>query len=181
MITAATKEASRETPVFEEVYETYFSRVYNYIFYRTLHKEYTEDIVSDIFMKVFINMDSYDSKKASLSTWIFRIAEHTLIDFYRTRKVHSNLDDQINLLSVDFEKQYEGITNDSRRELYLLLTQLNERQRTILYLKYYNEMTNREIAEITGINASTVGTIHQRAIESLRKIADCTILESLFV
>lgn len=170
-----------EKPDIEQVYEMYFSKIYNYIFYRVLHKEIAEDIVSDIFMKVLLKLDSYDSSKASFNTWIFRIAEHTLIDYYRMRKIHYSLDDQQNLLSVDFEQQYEEITSDSCRELYLLLTKLSERQRMILYLKYFNNMSNRQIAELTGINASTVGTIHQRALETLRRIADCTILESLLV
>lgn len=159
-----------------QIYDTYFSQIYHFIFSQVLHKELAEDIASDSFLKVINSLDTFDSAKASLRTWIFRIAHHTLIDYYRTHKIHMNLEYQINFLRVQFETQYEQITNDTCKELYRLLAQLSDRSKTILHLKYFNNMSNREIAAITGMNASTVSTLHQRALLSLRKKADLSLL-----
>ena len=49
------------------MYEDYFSKIYNYIFYRLLHREQTEELVSDIFLKVVVHLDSFQPGKASLT------------------------------------------------------------------------------------------------------------------
>ena len=66
---------------FEAMYREYFPKIYNYIFYRILSKEDTEDIVSEIFTKTARSADAFDSQKASFNTWIYRIAKNVLIDF----------------------------------------------------------------------------------------------------
>ena len=59
----------------EEIYEEFFPRIYNYIYYRLLHREETEDLVSRIFLRVAEHLQEYDPKKAKLDTWIFRTSE----------------------------------------------------------------------------------------------------------
>ena len=158
---------------FEQVYEKYFRRVYNFVFFRLLHREKTEDVVSQVFMKVFEGLQNYDMRKGSLDTWIFTIARNTLTDFYRLRKPAFSLDDERHQEpSVDFEEQCNLIADEELRELYMALTQLDERTRTVLTLKYFGTFTNREIAAQTGINESTVSTLCCRGVAKLQTILD---------
>ena len=92
---------------FEKIYAEYFPKIYNFIFYRLLSREDTEDLVSEVFFKVAKNLDRFDEGKAKLKTWIYRIAQNTLIDFYRSRKIETSLDDEETGYepSVDFEEQ----------------------------------------------------------------------------
>lgn len=167
--------------VFDQVYKEYFPKIYHYVYYRILHKEISEDITGDIFLKVMLNLKHFDRTKASLNTWIFRIAQRTLIDYYRVRKVHVNLDSQSHILFVSFGEQYRQNTEDTYKELYYTLSRLTRRQQIVLILKYFYGMTNRRISTVTGIPPSTVGTIHQRALASIRKSADLELLESCMV
>ena len=80
----------------EEIYEEFFPKIYNYFFYRLLHKEETEDLVSQVFVKIAEHLDRYDPHKARLSTWIYRIAENTLTDYFRTRKAPLSYDHEEN-------------------------------------------------------------------------------------
>ena len=157
-----------------EVYETYFPAVYNYVFYKLLHKQETEDLVSTIFIKVFKNLDRYDETKASVKTWIFRIADNALIDFYRRRKPQISMDDEENgldnTLHVDFDDQYNDIVNPRRKALYAAISRLSERDRTFIYYKYFEHCTNRSIAQSLSMNESTVAAILSRARAKLKVI-----------
>lgn len=159
---------------FERMYEDYFSRIYNYIFYRILHREQTEDLVSEIFLKVSVHVFKFDRRKASFNTWIFTIAQNTLTDFYRKRRVHLGLDHPEAETAATAEGSAEGewLSSEERQELLKGLSLLEERTRTVLPLKYFAEFTNREIARQTGINESTVSTLCVRGLAKLQKILE---------
>jgi RNA polymerase sigma-70 factor (ECF subfamily) len=155
------------------MYEDYFPKVYNYIFYRLLSKEQTEDLVSDVFLKVVSHLNSYKADKASFGTWIFTIARNTLADFYRKHKDVTSIDDEAfpeAALTVDWDEQCRLIENEDRKALYKALSALNERQRNVLALKYFGDFGNREIAQITGINEHTVSSLGVRAVEKLKSL-----------
>ena len=158
----------------EEVYNTYFSMVYNYVFYKLLHKANTEDVVSQVFMKVCRHLHSFDPEKASLKTWIFRIANNTLTDFYRKQKpTVSYSHDETgleNVLHIHFDQQYEQECAPTRQIVLNALKQLSERDRSFVYMKYFLNITNREIARRMNMNESTVSAVLARARQKLKGI-----------
>ena len=154
------------------VYETYYPLVYNYVFYRLLNKHDTEDMVSVIFMKVMNNLSAYDPTRASLKTWIYRIADNALIDMYRKRKNALSMDEENlgleNTLSVAFDDQYDEIANPTRKAIFKALSTLKERDRTFIYQKYFEHRTNRDIARELNMNESTVAAVLARARARLK-------------
>ncbi len=156
----------------EEVYNEYFSPVYNYVFYRLLSRENSEDIVSQVFMKICSHLSEFDPEKASLKTWIFRITDHALIDFYRKQRPSLSIDHEEtgleNTLSVHFDEQYERQVDPTRQAIFAALQQLPERDRTFIYYKYYLNITNREIARRMNMNENTVSAIMARARQKLK-------------
>ncbi|MEZ7891103.1 MAG: RNA polymerase sigma factor [Candidatus Wallbacteria bacterium] len=158
----------------DRMYEEYFGRIYNYVFYRILHREYSEDIVSEIFLKVISNRDKFDSSKALFSTWIFTIANNCVIDHFRKNSrivvFPSGAPALDTPVTVDFDGECEKILNNDRKLLYKALTLLDEKHRHVISLKYFSGLSNKEISEMTGINESTVSTICSRAISKLRSI-----------
>jgi len=163
---------SRESE-FVRMYEDWFPKVYNYIFYRLLSKELTEDIVSDVFLKVVSRISSFNSNKASFGTWIITIAWNTLTDFYRKSKPAVSIDDEgfpASVLAVDLDEQCRLIENEDRRELYKAMSTLNEKQRSVLALKYFSGFSNREISRMTGMKESTVSSLGVRAVNKLKSV-----------
>ena len=73
---------------FEQMYGEYFPKIYNYVFYRLLNREETEDIVSEVFIKVARNVHTFDGRKASFKTWIYTITKNALTDHYRSRRTY---------------------------------------------------------------------------------------------
>ena len=155
---------------FERMYREYFPKIYNYIFYRLLSREETEDIVSEVFIKVAKNAHTFDENKASFKTWIFRIAKNALIDHYKTKRDIASIDDEQAdiVISVDFEEQLEQISDEKRKVIYNELYKLNERERKIICYKFFEGYTNRQIAMIMEMNESTVGTVLSRTLKKLR-------------
>ena len=161
-----------DLPDMEQVYNEYFSPVYNYVFYRLLSREDTQDVVSQVFLKVCAGLSGYDPQRASLRTWIFRITDHALIDFYRRRKPVMSLDSGEpglqGALYVHFDEQYDRHMAPARKAVLAALRQLSEQDRTFIYYKYYLGITNREIARRMGMNENTIASILSRARQKLR-------------
>lgn len=160
----------------EILYCDNFSKIYNFFFYKLLHRENAEDLTAVTFLKAVEHIDTYNSDIAKASTWLRQIAQNTLIDFYRTQKKVVSLDDpDMGLeehLSVSFEEQYNAIASPARKELYKALSQLSERDRTLVYYKYILGKSYHEIAEDFQINESTLATVLQRARQKLGKLVN---------
>lgn len=164
---------------FIKIYKTYFPRVYNYVYYQVLNRAQADDLTSCIFLKIVEHLDSFDDSKAALSTWIFTIARRTLVDYYRKNKQYMDLDDFTDTLklSLDFEDVYREYEQEMNGDLNLLISKLNDKEREVIYLRYFEGYNNRQIAEKTGMNASTVGTLHERALKKMLKYAESTGME----
>ena len=155
----------------EEMYEQYFSKIYNYVFFRVMNKQDAEDITSIVFLKVAEAFSSFDPSKGDFSSWIFRIAENSLIDFYRKKRFSVNiedLDDSLTL-STDFEGEANLIKNERLKIMYNELAFLDGKTRHIIAQKYFLDKTIRQIAKDMNMNESTVSTMHNRGLQKLRK------------
>ena len=165
----------------EEIYREFFPQIYNHILYRLLHREETEDLVSRIFLKVAEHLDEYDPKKAKMSTWIFRIAENTLRDYFRTRRTQVSLDDvDVPLesrMTVDFEEEYNRILEPGRRAVFAALSQLKERDRMALYYVCFLEMNYKEAAKRLEMGESAFASALMRA---KRKLRECMEKNGIF-
>lgn len=157
----------------EGLYQEYFPKVYNFFFYKVLHKENAEDLTGRTFLKIAEHLHTYVPEKAKLGTWIWQISENTLIDFYRTQKRVFPLDaeaaDGCSALSVSFDEQYAQIINPGRKALYAALFKLSERDRMLICYKYLLGFSYHEIADKFQINESTLATALLRAKNKLRK------------
>ena len=154
---------------FESLYREYFPKVYNYIFYRLLDRDRADDLVSDVFLRVYENLDTYDENRGKLSTWIFTIARNALVDELRRAKQTISLDDGRPDLPSDIDVQLGYIQSEERKALYRQLAVLPDRERGILAMKYFGGLTNRKIAEETHMNESTVSSVVWNAMRKLRE------------
>ena len=167
MSTAAVKES------FEIVYEKYFSDIYNFIYGQILHRERTEDLVSDVFVKAMTNYERFDPSRASVRTWLTNIARNTLIDDYRKNSIRKSvsLDDEDNYTEPSYEDEYKVLKEDDEREVYRILSLLSESERELAGMIYFQNMKNNEIGEILGINAKAVSERRRRLLAKCRKLA----------
>jgi RNA polymerase sigma-70 factor (ECF subfamily) len=157
---------------FEEVYDKYFARIYNYIRYRVIERDAADDLVSAVFEKVLDKYGSFDPAKAPLEPWLFAIARNTLNDHFRRRKVRGWLsitDREENIASAE---SVEGAAQKSETDALLLaaVARLEDQERELIAMKFTLGLNNREIAGQTGLGESNVGVILFRAMKKLREL-----------
>lgn len=155
--------------VIESLYEIYYSQIYNYIFYRVMNKEITEDIVGEVFMKVISKFGRYDSKKSGLSTWIFTIAKNTLVDYYRNENLrnsyHTKYETDQDFSDIDFSEN-----QDSHEDILNTLRKLTELDRTAIFLRYFADFPYKNIAEHVGYTEKHIGVVLNRALKKFKTI-----------
>lgn len=156
---------------FTFIFETYYKRIYNYIFYRVNSHHEAEDLTSQVFEKIMVNIDTYCEEKSPFEVWMFSIAKNVTNDYFREIKKHKffSIDSIIELISS--RKTPEDIveTLETNAELLRALKILDARGRNIIALKFGANLKNIEIAEILEITESNVGVILYRTMKKLRK------------
>ncbi len=163
---------AREKESFEEVYEKHFSDIYNFVYGQLLHRERTEDLVSDIFMKAMTHYDSFDPSRASARTWLTNIARNTVIDEFRKSGIrrHVSLDDEDNYTEPSYEDEYTIYDDERKQAVHKLLSMLKPEERELLGMIYFQKMKNEEIAGILGINAKAVSARHRRLLDKCKNL-----------
>ena len=154
----------------ENLYRANFQRVYNYAFYSLLNSAEAEDVTSAVFVKVVANIDKYDASRASFGTWVTHIAHNVLVDYYRTRKPAVSLE-KVVVDEPSIEDDYP-VLDDRQQRVAKLLACLSEQDRELIYLKYYQEKKNVEIAQLLDMNPSTIATRLRRALITMRAHAE---------
>ncbi len=149
------------------VYDEQMPRIYNFFRYRVGDDALAEDLTSETFERAWKYRASYRSDMGAFSTWLFSIARNLSVDYFRRRRRTLPLDA---LRSSNGNRPVEERIqhNSEVGRLSVLLMQLQEREREIVALKYGAEMTNRAIADLTGLSESNVGTIIYRVVQRLR-------------
>ena len=164
--------AINDDEAFTELYEKYFPMVYAMIFARIKDIYMADDVISEIFSKVAMNLDKYNSEFA-FSTWLFTIANNTLKNYFNkaNRNREDSWDEFLELEAPISEQPEEKLLTSERKENILrAVGKLSERQRRIIELKYWAELSNVEIAGLMNLTASNVGYIHYQAIKKLREL-----------
>jgi RNA polymerase sigma-70 factor (ECF subfamily) len=159
---------------FAELYNYYFPRIYNYVHYRVSDFQDADDLISQVFEKLFSGFRYYQSEKASFSTWIFTIARNTITDYYRSqsRTNFTSLGVTEELIDSNPDPSDVVAFNETQQNLQKALSSLTKRECDIIALKFWSGFSNRDIARLTGISESNTGVILFRAMRQLRRILE---------
>ena len=140
--------------------------------YRLLgNQKDTQDITQEVFLRLWINAQKWNSEKSKLTTWLHRIAHNLCIDYLRkhTRmQTQDSFDDEAADSSSNNEESTEE-TNDKTKLLREALSALPENQRSALSLCHYQGFSNKEAAAIMNISVKALESAIARAKLSLRE------------
>lgn len=156
---------------FAYIFETYYKRVYNYMYYRVKDHHITEDLTSQVFEKIMFKINTYAECKSPFEVWMFAIARNIVNDYFRSlKKIRLFSIERIKEL-VSRERTPEGVIeiSETKDRILKALNVLNTRERNIIALKFGAELKNREIADILEISESNVGVIFYRTMKKLKK------------
>lgn len=171
--------ANGSNEAFDTLLCRYQDRVYSYILHIVKNSDTADDIFQETFVKAIttIKQGRY-SESGKFSAWIMRIAHNLIIDFFRQEKSENKFSadtdevDRFNRKDLcdgnieDFLVS-EQIQDDVRR----IMQSLPESQREVLEMRFYKDMSFKEIADATGVSINTALGRMRYAVMNMRRIA----------
>jgi RNA polymerase sigma-70 factor, ECF subfamily len=159
-------EAAQKNPAkFVDLYEVHFERVYAFIARRVRDRETAEDLTSEVFHKALANLANYEWRGAPFVAWLIRIAANAVADETKrsTREPSSNPGPAVEPgVAPDFEAiEYRAL-------LFRLVDQLPSNQRQVIFGRFVDEKSVREIARQLGRTEGAVKQLQFRALQTLR-------------
>lgn len=158
-------------PDFERLIKIYQPNVFRTAMGLLHNKEDAEEITQDVFLKVYDSLSSFNHR-ATLSTWIYRVTINTSLNFLKKKKANRVLFGLSSLLGLaSKEKQSEKLVTDKEEKdvIRKALQELPEKQRLAFVLTKYEELPQKQVAEIMQISEGAVEQLVIRARKNLRK------------
>ena len=162
----------------EVLIKRYLKPIYSFVFRYVGDSQEAEDIAQEVFIKVWRNLKKFDQNR-SFKTWIFSIAKNTSIDTFKKKKAipFSKFEDEEGRnVFVETLVDAAPLPNElfARADMARILTSAMEKllpkYRMVLFLRYNDHFTFREIAESLGESIDTIKTRHRRGIAILKKL-----------
>lgn len=151
----------------ERIYIAFKDKVSRYVRGKISNMHDAEDIVSDVFVKVFNGLAGFDESRASLSTWIYTITRNAVIDYFRTAKCFCEIPEAV-CAKEDIEERF--LNEEMLSRLADALSKLTEPERDIIILHYHCDRTLKDIAGRMHISYSYARLIHAGALKRLRSL-----------
>lgn len=156
------------------LYRAYYQKVLDFLSKKVSSREIAEDLTSEVFEKIWRTVDDFQWQGIKISAWIFRIARNHLIDYYRKQNKYKNdrsLDEILNIVESTLPSADSEIEREEEDvQLFNAIKELNEDDQYLIYYKFYEEMSNSKIAEVTGMTETNIGTKLHRIRKKLAKI-----------
>lgn len=174
------ERAKTDPLAFGELYDLYYSKIFNYILRRVGEAATATDITSDVFFKVMKNLAKFEWRGIPFSSWIYKIASNEINNYFRRKRFwFLSLDtlfedhgfevvDKGDLQEDYIEAQKQLERNEDFKQMQKLLKKLSQKYQEVIILRYFEDKKIREISEITGKNSNTVKSLLTRGLERLR-------------
>ncbi len=164
---------------FDVLMERHKDRLFNYIYFLVRSREVAEDIFQETFVKAIVTMQQGRYQKdGKFGAWITRIAHNLVIDQFRVERnenLISNDDTDFDILN-DAKLSEGNIENRMVNEQVLkdvraLIDELPDCQREVVFMRYYQDLSFKDIAEMTGVSINTALGRMRYAVMNMRRIA----------
>ena len=161
----------KDAQAFSYLYDNYSAAIMGVIYKMTENTELSEDILQEVFIKIWNNFDNYDSSKGKLFTWMLNIARNLTIDNLRSKsyKKQQQIHGDENSVS-NIEAETAGMSQFDILVLRKKIDKLKPEQKIIIDLAYFGGYTQDQIATETKIPLGTVKTRMRSAIIELRTL-----------
>ena len=156
---------------FGVLYNKYLPQIYRFIFLKVSSKTEAEDLAHEVFLNAWQNLPKYKDQGFPFSSWLYQIARNRTIDHFRTKKPIASIDalaeEKIELVSVNNSNVDDflqvGLVKSAIHEL-------KEEHQNVLIMRFIEDMSPAQIANILGKSEGAVRLIQHRAIIELREL-----------
>ena len=169
-ILAKLRDEKTKEHSFAELIDLYQERLYWHIRKIVITHDNASDVLQNTFIRVYRGIYTFKGK-SSLYTWMFRIAYNESIRFVEKNKkrTYRSIDDvNTNYLSTLKQDPYfDG--NEVQMQLHYILSEVTEKQRQVFQMKYYDELSFKQISEVTNIAESTLKSSYYTVVKIIEK------------
>ncbi|MDR1380384.1 MAG: sigma-70 family RNA polymerase sigma factor [Tannerella sp.] len=165
---------------FDVLLNRYEKSIHSYIFYIVRNQDLTEDIFQETFLKVIMTIkQGRYTDNGKFKAWITRIAHNLIIDNFRQERNENSIsNDEVEVDLLNDMRLCESNIEDNmvQEQVYLdvkkLVKHLPDNQREVLEMRYYQDMSFKEIADVTGVSINTALGRMRYAILNMRRMAE---------
>ena len=165
---------------FDELLTRYQGKLYNYILFAVRNQELAEDLFQETFVKAIVTIQQGRyTADGRFGAWITRIAHNLVIDSFRTERNEntiSNDECEVDLLNnvdlCDDNVEIQMVNDQTLTDVRRLVDALPHNQREVVYMRYYQDLSFKEIAEITGVSINTALGRMRYALLGMRRMAE---------
>lgn len=152
------------------LYENYSDSLYGVILKVTINEEIAQDALQETFVKVWKNAKKYDSKKAKLFTWLYRIAKNTAID--KLRSFNNRFDKEVQIDKSNVYILPTANLNQDVLDLKEHVARLDEKYQIVLKALFFEGMTQQEASDELDIPLGTIKSRLKIGLRELKKVYD---------
>jgi RNA polymerase sigma-70 factor (ECF subfamily) len=164
-------QAAKSNPSkFGPLYSKYYKKIFTYIHQRVQDHDTSQDITSKVFIRAIQKINSFENKGYSFGSWLYRIAHNEICQEYREskREKHIELSDgKINLLIAD---EFDIEKEERLQKLQKALGNVKVKYLKIIELRYFEELSFREIGIELKISENSAKVRCFRALEKLKEV-----------
>ncbi len=160
---------------FAPIYEKYFYQIFSYILKRVQDENNASEITSLVFAKALKKLDKYTFKGVPFGSWLYQIARNEMIDFFKKNQKSQCLSVSVNELQylMDSSEDEEEIRKDREEKINQVLsalTVLKNEDLELIELRFFEDLSFKEIAEIMNTTETNARVKTHRAITKLKEI-----------
>jgi RNA polymerase sigma-70 factor (ECF subfamily) len=169
-----------DNKAFDELLARYQSKLFNYIYFIVRSQELAEDIFQETFVKAIttIQQGRYTAS-GKFGAWLTRIAHNMIIDGFRQERNEntiSNDETEVDLFNdadlCDDNIETQMVNEQTLADVRRLVDALPDNQREVVYMRFYQDLSFKEIADITGVSINTALGRMRYALLNMRRIAE---------
>jgi len=164
------KNTTLKDIAFSELLDGYQERLYWHIRKIVITHENADDVLQNTFIRIYKNIANFQ-EKSSLHTWMYRIAYNESLRFLEknNKKLHENIDE---ISSTHLEVLFEDVYFDGDEiqiKLNTIIASFTEKQKHIFHMKYFDDLSFREISEVLNISESTLKSTYYTAVKIIEE------------
>jgi RNA polymerase sigma factor (sigma-70 family) len=154
---------------FGQLYSYYFPRIYRYCKANIYRDDLAGDICQETFLKVWKALPTFSKKDGgTFQAYVFRVARNSIIDLSRKKK-------EFSLAFYEEIETHEDLVekiakNDEITKVKKVLAKLPEKERQILMLRYFEDLSHKETAKIIGIREGALRVRTTRLLKKLKEV-----------
>lgn len=161
--------SQQDIRAFGKLYDFYYKRIFLFVFKRMEDEETAADVTAQIFMKAMTNISKYTFQGVPFSAWLYRIALNEINMYYRQNKLNATESIESKQIADMVEETDETYSEEKLEQLKSALKRLSPDDLQLVSLRFFEQMSFKEVADIVGITENNAKVKVYRILERMKK------------